>query len=188
MDGELLVERRGYLVEMGALWYNALRFMARSAERSGNTQSALKYERLASECRDSFEKIFWNEGKRYLYDWVDPATGEKDPTIRPNAIFSVSLPDPSLPEEKGRQVFSTCWNELYTTYGLRTLDPHHDKFKGRAEGRPDQKKKARLRGMAWPWLLGHFITAFMRYNPGAHSMGWSFVDRKSTRLNSSHGS
>lgn len=182
VDGELLVERRGYLVEMGALWYNALRFMARSAERSGNTQSVLKYERLASECRDSFEKIFWNEGKRYLYDWVDPVTGEKDPTIRPNAIFSVSLPDPSLPEEKGRQVFSTCWNELYTTYGLRTLDPHHDKFKGRAEGRPDQKKKARLRGMAWPWLLGHFITAFMRYNPGAHSMGWSFVRPFSSHL------
>ena len=134
VDGELLVERRGYLVEMGALWYNALRFMVRSAERSGNTQSALKYERLASECCDSFEKIFWNEGKRYLYDWVDPVTGEKDPTIRPNAIFSVSLPDPSLPEEKGRQVFSTCWNELYTTYGLRTLDPHHGRQRPPSRG------------------------------------------------------
>jgi glycogen debranching enzyme len=95
--------------------------------------------------------------------------------IRPNAILAVSLPYPVISGEKGRELFATCWDELYTTYGLRTLDPHHEKFKGRAEGRPDQKKKARLRGMAWPWLLGQFITAYMRFNPGSHEMGWSFV-------------
>ncbi|MDR0653482.1 MAG: amylo-alpha-1,6-glucosidase, partial [Synergistaceae bacterium] len=52
---------------------------------------------------------------------------------------------------------------------------HNEKFKGRAEGRPDQKKKARLRGMAWPWLLGQFITAYMRFNPDGADMGWRFV-------------
>jgi predicted glycogen debranching enzyme len=173
-DGETLVERRGYLVELNALWYNALSFMKKVSESAGDSAAAARYEVLASECRDSFEKTFWNKDKKYLFDWVDPSGGSDD-AIRPNAILAVSLPYPVLSEEKSRQVFVTSWNELYTTYGLRTLDPRHEKFKGRAEGRPDQRKKARLRGMAWPWLLGQFITSYMRLNPDAYEIGWSFV-------------
>lgn len=175
VSGEPLVERRGYLVEINALWYNSLRFMAKVADAAGDKEAASKYDAIADELKASFVEVFWNEEDKYLYDWVDPATGEKDDAIRPNAIFAISLPNPILADDIGKQVFATCWNELYTTYGLRTLDPHHDKFKGRAEGRPDQKKKARLRGMAWPWLLGHFITTYMRYNPNATDMGWAFM-------------
>jgi len=180
--GEPLVERRGYLVEINALWYNALLFMASVAKEVGDSPAAERYEKLADGARASFESIFWNEDGKYLFDWVDPVTGEKNATIRPNAIFALSLPHALLPDDKGRAVFTTCWNELYTTYGLRTLDPHHHKFKGRAEGRPDQRQKARLRGMAWPWLLGHFITAFMRYNPDAKEMGWSLIRPFSSHL------
>jgi predicted glycogen debranching enzyme len=175
VDGEPLVERRGYLVEINALWYDALRFTEEIARASGDTEAAKKYRSIADSVYESFAGVFWNEETQYLYDWVDPSDGERDGQIRPNAIFSVSLPHPALPDETGKKVFATCWNELYTTYGLRTLDPHHEKFKGRAEGRPDQKKKARLRGMAWPWLLAHFITAYLRYNPGGAEMGWRFV-------------
>ena len=175
VKGEPLVDRKGYLVEINALWYNALCFMKQAAAASSDTEGVSRFDSLASESKSSFEKIFWNADSKYLFDWVDPITNEKDTAIRPNAILAISLPNVVLDEDKGREVFATCWNELYTTYGLRTLDPHHDKFKGRAEGRPDQKKKARLRGMAWPWLLGHFVTAFMRYNPGSYDMGWSFM-------------
>jgi predicted glycogen debranching enzyme len=174
-DGEPLVTRKGYLVELNALWHNALSFMSKTANLSGDAAAAEKYERLASGCRASFERVFWNKETKYLFDWVDPTDGTQDDAIRPNAILSVSLPYPVLSDELGRELFATCWDELYTTYGLRTLDPRHEKFKGRAEGRPDQKKKARLRGMAWPWLLGQFITAYMRFNPGSFEMGWSFV-------------
>ncbi|MDR2780140.1 MAG: amylo-alpha-1,6-glucosidase, partial [Synergistaceae bacterium] len=175
VGGEPLVERRGYLVEVNALWYDALRFMEEIARASGDAGAAKKYESIAGSVYESFAKVFWNEEAKYLYDWTDPSDGKRDGQIRPNAIFSVSLPHPVLPDEIGKIVFATCWNELYTTYGLRTLDPHHEKFKGRAEGRPDQRKKARLRGMAWPWLLAHFITAYIRYNPGGTETGWRFV-------------
>jgi predicted glycogen debranching enzyme len=177
-DGEPLVERKGYLVEVNALWYDVLRFMEEAARALGDGQPAEraeKYSALAAEVKKSFVDIFWNKPADYLYDWVDPSDGRRDELIRPNAIFSVSLPYAVLPDEMGRAVFATCWNQLYTTYGLRTLDPHNEKFKGRAEGRPDQKKKARLRGMAWPWLLGQFITAYMRFNPDGADMCWRFV-------------
>ncbi|MDR3254803.1 MAG: amylo-alpha-1,6-glucosidase [Synergistaceae bacterium] len=173
--GEPLVDRRGYLVEINALWHNALLFLKDVSDEAGDSESSGRFDQLASECRESFMKVFWNESAKYLFDWVDPSNGERDEAIRPNAILAVSLPRPVLSDERGRQVFATSWNELYTTYGLRTLDPRHEKFKGRAEGRPDQKKKAKLRGMAWPWLLGQFISAYMRYNPEAFEIGWSFV-------------
>ncbi|MDR1885526.1 MAG: amylo-alpha-1,6-glucosidase, partial [Synergistaceae bacterium] len=180
--GEQLVARRGYLVEINALWYNSLRFMYHVTKSLGDAAKSERYATLAAAVSESFRSTFWNGPKKYLYDWVDPVTGESDDVIRPNAIFAVSLPHTALPEEQGRDVFTTCWNELYTTYGLRTLDPHHEKFKGRAEGRRDQRLKARLRGMAWPWLLGHFITAFMRFNPGSYEMGWSFIRPFSSHL------
>ncbi|MDR1482043.1 MAG: amylo-alpha-1,6-glucosidase [Synergistaceae bacterium] len=182
VDGEPLVARDGYLVEINALWHNALCFMRGVAKSAGDTASADRYHSLVLAVKESFERIFWNESKGYLFDWVDPDTGKRDDVIRPNAILAVSLPYQALREEKGRAVFTTCWNELYTTYGLRTLDPHHEKFKGRAEGRLDQRVKARLRGMAWPWLLGYFITAFMRFNPGSYEMGWSFIRPFSSHL------
>jgi predicted glycogen debranching enzyme len=175
VGGEPLVERKGYLVEVNALWHDILRFMEEIARALGDGESAEKYSNLAAEVKKSFIDIFWNRPAGYLYDWVDPSDGRRDELIRPNAIFSVSLPYAVLPDEMGRSVFATCWNQLYTTYGLRTLDPHNEKFKGRAEGRPDQKKKARLRGMAWPWLLGQFITAYMRFNRDGDDMGWRFV-------------
>ncbi|MDR1132874.1 MAG: amylo-alpha-1,6-glucosidase [Synergistaceae bacterium] len=173
--GEPLVERKGYLVEVNALWYDVLRFMEETAREFDDGVSEEKYSSLAREVKKSFADIFWNGPAKYLYDWVDPSDGRRGELIRPNAIFAVSLPYAVLSDEMGRSVFATCWNQLYTTYGLRTLDPHNEKFKGRAEGRPDQKKKARLRGMAWPWLLGQFITAYMRFNRGDADMGWRFV-------------
>lgn len=181
-SGEPLVDRRGYLVEINALWHNAVKFIQTVADSAGDTESASKYGKMAKDVKNSFESVFWNEEAHYLYDWVDPTDGSKEDAIRPNAILAVSLPSAVIDDEKGRAVFTTSWNELYTTYGLRTLDPHHDKFKGRAEGRPDQKKKARLRGMAWPWLIGHFVTAYMKFNPGSEDIGWSFIRPFSSHL------
>ncbi|MCD8234002.1 MAG: amylo-alpha-1,6-glucosidase, partial [Cloacibacillus porcorum] len=78
---------------------------------------------------------------------------------------------PAAAHKGGRR----CLTELDTTYGLRTLDPRHDKFKGRSEGRLDQRLKARYRGMAWTWLLGQFITAYLKNNPSRKDLGWVFI-------------
>jgi len=172
-NGDPVVPRKGKLVEFNALWYNGLRAMERFAEGLGLSAEAGKYGKKADLVREAFIKTFWNTEGGYLYDSVDRE--RKDAVTRPNQILAVSLPSSPLPPEMGRSVVETCWNELVTTYGLRTLDPHHDKYKGRFEGRPDQKQKARYRGMAWPWLLGQFVTAYMRYNPKRSDIAWCFI-------------
>ena len=173
--GETVVHRRGYLVEVNALWYNALKVSEKFAEADNDIHAKEKYAEMAEKCADSFREIFWNNERKCLYDWIDPAVSAKDTAIRPNQILAASLSYSPLTDDMARGVIRICWDELYTTYGLRTLDPRQDKFKGRSEGRLDQRMKARFRGMAWPWLLGEFISAFLNYNPTRTDLGWIFM-------------
>lgn len=175
VNGEAVVNRKGYLVEMGALWYNALRAAEKYAAEYGDKAAAKKYKEMADKAGKSFIGIFWSVNASCLCDWVDAKNMERDSTVRPNQILAVSLPYSPLDKEMAEKVIRVCWDELYTTYGLRTLDPRHDKFKGRAEGRLDQRMKARYRGMAWPWLLGHFISTYLKYNPKRKDLGWIFI-------------
>lgn len=175
VGGEAVVRRKGYLVEINALWYNALRAAEKYAGVWGEKAAAKKFKELATKAGKSFVNIFWSVNAGCLCDWVDAKTMERESSVRPNQILAVSLPHSPLSAEMAERVIKMCWDELYTTYGLRTLDPRHDKFKGCAEGRPDQQMKARFRGMAWPWLLGQFITAYLKHNPKRTDLGWIFI-------------
>ncbi|MCD6183668.1 MAG: glycogen debranching enzyme family protein [Thermovirga sp.] len=172
VDSKPVVERRGKLVEINALWYFVLREMEQYSDVMEEENSKKKYGEMANKVASSFPEVFWKK-EGYLKDWVDG--NECDDAIRCNQILAVSLPVSPLDPERGRSVVETCWRELYTTYGLRTLDPHHDKYKGRCEGRRDQKEKARFRGMAWPWLLGQFISAFVKFNPDKRDIVQYFI-------------
>lgn len=172
---EAIVRRKGYLVEINALWYNALCAAEKYAEVYGDKTLAKKYKDMVAKAEKSFVGLFWSVNLNCLCDWIDAKSMERENAIRPNQILAVSLPYSPLKKEMAEKVIRICWDELYTTYGLRTLDPRHDKFKGRAEGRLDQRMKARFRGMAWPWLLGQFITAYLRYNPKRTDLGWVFM-------------
>jgi len=147
--------------------------MERFADIVEDRRSARRFGEGADAVRESFTKIFFNTAQGSLFDWVDG--DERDDDIRPNQLLAVSLPCSPLEPEIGRSVLEVCWNGLYTTYGLRTLDAHSGKYKGRCEGRPDQRRKAWYRGMAWPWLLGQFVSAFLRYNPHQIDLGALFL-------------
>ncbi|NLO56338.1 MAG: amylo-alpha-1,6-glucosidase [Thermovirga sp.] len=172
IDGKPIVQRKGKLVEVNALWYNSLKTMEQYSKILGRDRECAEYGSLAEKSRRNYQNTFWCD-KGFLYDWVDGKSREE--SIRCNQILAVSLPVSVMDPERGRAIVETCWNELYTTFGLRTLDPHHDKYKGRCEGRIDQREKARFMGMAWPWLLGQFITSYLRYNPERKDIGWCFL-------------
>ena len=172
--GEVVVPRKGYLVEVNALWYNALK-CGEKYSHGVCADNVKKFGEAAEKCAKAFNDTFRSVDMNGIYDFVDPDTFKSDNAIRPNQILAASLPYSPLSAEDAQKVVRLCWNELYTTFGLRTLDPRHDKFKGRSEGRLDQRLKARYRGMAWVWLLGQFITAFVKYYPSRRELGWSFI-------------
>ena len=156
----VVTPRYGKPVEIQALWYNALRVMEDLAARFGDEPAAAHYRDIANRAAHNFERLFWNEDGGYLYDCV---TGEnRDASIRPNQVFAASLFHSLLTPEKAARVIDVVERHLLTPYGLRSLAPSHPDYRGRYEGDPYSRDSAYHQGTVWPWLIGPFITAYIK--------------------------
>jgi predicted glycogen debranching enzyme len=156
----VVTPRRGKPVEIQALWYNALRVMARLAKEFQDDVAVERYMEMASRARDSFNLHFWNEELGCLYDVIEG--DNRDASIRPNQIFAVSLHRSMLPVEKAQRVVETVRRELLTPYGLRSLAVSDPKYRGRYEGDGTSRDGAYHQGTVWAWLIGPFITAYLK--------------------------
>lgn len=156
----VVTPRQGKPVEIQALWYNALCIMEDLARIFNEPDQAAHYGALSARCRASFEASFWNEQEGCLYDVLGPAGPDR--SIRPNQIFAVSLPHALLEGEKARRVVDVVEWELLTPYGLRTLSPRDPNYQGRYEGDQRTRDAAYHQGTVWPWLLGPFLTAYLK--------------------------
>ncbi|MGB8128627.1 MAG: amylo-alpha-1,6-glucosidase [Candidatus Angelobacter sp.] len=149
-------------VEIQALWYNALRVMEDLAARFKDDEQRKKYSRLSSLASQTFNRIFWNSDAQCLYDVVD---GDLlDRSIRPNQIFAVSLHHSMLSAERARAVVETVERELLTPVGLRTLSPADPQYRATYQGDQRSRDSAYHQGTVWPWLLGPFISAYVKVN------------------------
>jgi glycogen debranching enzyme len=157
----VVTPRYGKPVEIQALWYNALRIMQNFAQHSADTVCGIAMRDLADRARESFRAQFWNEAEGCLYDVAN------DPTIRPNQIFAVSLPHSMLEDQQARRVVDVVERELLTPMGLRTLSPRDSRYRGRYEGDVPSRDGAYHQGTVWPWLMGPFITAYLRVHGDA---------------------
>jgi predicted glycogen debranching enzyme len=154
----IVTPRTGKAVEINALWYNALRMIARLARTIDVDPQP--YDRLADRVRASYVR-FWNTERAYLYDVIDTPHGN-DPAIRPNAIFAVSLPHRLLDETRERAVVERAVTSLLTAYGLRTLAPDEPGYAPTYEGGPRERDASYHCGTVWPWLAGPLIEAHFR--------------------------
>ena len=87
--------------------------------------------------------------------------------MRPNQIFAVSLPHALLDRRQSARVVDVVEWELLTPYGLRTLAPRDPNYRGRYAGDPTKRDGAYHQGTVWPWLLGPFIRASIRWGADA---------------------
>jgi predicted glycogen debranching enzyme len=154
----VVTPRIGKPVEINALWYNALRVMAKFARLVGKPHR--EYDAMAERVLARFPR-FWNEDLGYCYDVVDSPTGN-DASLRPNQLFTVSLPESPLTAAQQKSVVDACSRSLLTSYGLRSLDPNHSDYQGNYGGTQRQRDGAYHQGTAWGWLLGPFVTAHLR--------------------------
>ena len=160
-DNVAFTPRHGKAVEVNALWYNAI---CNCAEfyRSRNAVMAEKFSNMADRIANSFRACFWYQDGQYLYDCV--TEDFKDTSIRPNQIFAVSLPFSPLDGQQQKAVVCCVEKNLLTPFGLRTLAAADSKYKGRYEGGPKERDIAYHQGTVWPWLIGHFIEAYLKIN------------------------
>ncbi len=165
-DGYVVTPRHGKPVEINALWYNALKICEFLSEKYEDDFSKHCAE-LAEKVKASFNSRFFNEELGCLYDVVDEikrdgVTVSDNADIRPNQIYAVSLPFTMLDVEKERAVVDCVLEKLYTDFGLRTLSRDNPDYHGRYEGKLSDRDMAYHQGTAWAFLLGGFITAYLK--------------------------
>jgi predicted glycogen debranching enzyme len=158
---QVITPRIGKPIEINALWYNALRTMAKFARQIGKPHQ--EYEAIADRTLAKFSR-FWNEAAGYCYDVIDTSDGEDD-SLRPNQIFAVSLPQSPLTPFQQQQVVNVCGQKLLTSHGLRSLSPDHPDYTGHYVGNGAERDRVYHQGTVWGWLLGPFALAHLRvYN------------------------
>ncbi len=160
VNGKPVTPREGKAVEVQALWYNALRIMELLALRFDQEDNAKRFRSIADRARTSFNEKFWCSKDEYLFDTLDGNGG--DATLRPNQVIAAYL-DFCILDGKGRaKVVDAVWKNLWGTYGLKTLSSNDPKYIGTYVGDFVQRDMAYHNGTVWAWLLGPFITAFLK--------------------------
>lgn len=159
VDQWVVTPRHGKAVEINALWYNAVCIFNMLSAMYDNHPACPE---LPERIKDNFVKSFWNAENHYLNDVITPEG--PDMSLRPNQLLAVSLPYSALTQEMGVSVVRKVWQELYITYGIRSLSPFNKSYRGIYQGDRLQRDGAYHQGTAWSWLIGQFITAYRRVN------------------------
>jgi predicted glycogen debranching enzyme len=154
----VVTPRIGKPIEINALWYNALRIIAKFARQIGKPYK--EYDAMAERVLARFSR-FWNDQLGYCYDVLDTPNGN-DSSLRPNQLFAVSLPESPLTPNQQKAVVEACSRSLLTSYGLRSLAPQSINYKGRYKGNPRERDGAYHQGTAWGWLIGTYAIAHYR--------------------------
>jgi len=162
VEDEIITPRAGKAVEIQALWYNTLKIMEKLADKFDDPQLAIHYANIAEQTHRSFNEKYWNSNYGCLYDVLEPNAA--DASIRPNQIFAVSLEYSMLNKETSRRIVDVVNREHVTPHGLRTLSVNDPKFIVKCAGDRRTRDAAYHNGTIWPWLLGPYITAYLKVN------------------------
>jgi predicted glycogen debranching enzyme len=159
----VVTPRHGKPIEIQALWARALEIGARLATEFGEPAYAVRCREDRRQAVASFRAKFWNEAGGFLYDVIDGPKGN-DASIRPNQIYAISLCDDLVTNEQARQILQIVEEHLLTPVGLRTLSPKDSRYRPRYEGAVVERDGAYHQGTVWPYLLGPFVTAWLKVN------------------------
>lgn len=179
---EVVTPRNGKTVEINALWYTHLRWLAGTEPGgAGDLMRVLAgavpkdfvtfdWARLADRVQASFNARFWDGDSGRLSDVVD---GDPDGhAMRPNQLIAVSHGDDLLSSSRQRRVLDAVTRDLLTPGGLRTLSPGHPNYRGVyvTEAPMSEKDYAYHQGTVWPWLMGPYGDAVMKLGGQRHDL------------------
>lgn len=157
VNGEPVTQRGGYVVEINALWYNAIKFTIELAEKHGDKKFVKEWEALLPRIEENFIITFWNEDVGYLADYVDQYG--QNLALRPNQVIAASLPYSLIDDATKSLILRAIGQVLLTPKGLRTLSPDHPDYEGVYRGDQETRDRAYHQGTVWVWQLGHYVEA-----------------------------
>ena len=152
--------RYGKVVEINAMWYNALIVMSKLTKKIGGLGKNItikKYEDMAEKCKKSFETKFYNRNKKCLFDYIG------NDEIRPNQLFALSLSYPIINpnSEIAEDIINVVEKKLLNSYGVKTLAKGEKNYVDIYEGDKFKREMSCHQGITWPWLLGVYYDALM---------------------------
>ncbi|MDD5628861.1 MAG: amylo-alpha-1,6-glucosidase, partial [Elusimicrobia bacterium] len=171
--------RNGKAVEINALWYANLRFLARQEKRVGDSAAAKAFDERANLVKKSFNDKFWfvTEDNKKAWGGSGGALAdviEGDPhaqAVRPNMLVAVSRGEDLLSPERQAAVVQAATRDLLTPYGMRTLSYRDSGYHATYDTSkpPLEKDQAYHQGTVWPWLIGPYVDALVRVR---RAQGW----------------
>lgn len=173
--------REGYPIEIQALWYRAVSFLA----GIDHSKYSSKWKKAALRVRSSILEFYFLQDERYLADCLHAGPGmparqaDPDDALRPNQLLAVTLGAVSDPGVC-RKIVAAC-EELLIPGAIRSLADrpvrrpliieHHGKFlidpkhpyQGQYSGDEDTKRKpAYHNGTAWTWMFPSYCEAWVK--------------------------
>lgn len=163
VNGESKIKRNGYLVELNALWFNAICFVLEFKSSGKDAKWFKMLESLKEQIEKSFIDVFWIEEKNYLADFVNQ--DGQNMQLRPNQIFAASFPYSPLIKHQIKSIIDVVKSQLVTALGIRSLNPIDPEYKPKYQGNHDERETAAFNGSVWPWLYTPYIEALMKIQP-----------------------
>jgi predicted glycogen debranching enzyme len=157
----VVTPRMGKPVEIQALWYNALKIFAEILRLNNQKNDADVIDLSAAKAKESFNQKFWNAEGNYLYDVIDE-NGNSNSELRPNQLFTISLPFSMIGDEKAKTVLKIIEEKLYTPVGLRSLPMEDAHYIHHYVGDQWHRDSSYHEGTIWSWLLGPYVDALMK--------------------------
>ena len=157
VDGKPLTPRRGYPVELQALWYNAVEYTLAVAKKQGDKAFVAEWKELPKRIKESFVAKFWLEEEGYVADYVN--YDEVNKYIRCNMAVVVGLDYKMLNEEQQVRLLQTMREHLMTPRGIRTLSPRNVYYKSNYNEDQRSQDLASRNGSAWIWPLALMVKA-----------------------------
>ena len=154
-----VTRRKGFAVEVNALWYNAVCFGLEIAEELGDKDFIKKWIPIKSVSKESFINKFWVPGENYLADYC--TTQQQMDIIRPNQIIAAALPYSPLNDLQKVDVINCVKHKLLTKKGLRTISPADPRYKPYFSGTHYDRERAYHQGTVHPWLLEFYSKAIV---------------------------
>jgi predicted glycogen debranching enzyme len=154
-----VTSRHGEPIEINALFANALSYLRDNEDTDAKLSEPLR--EMAGFASRSVAHRYWRQDLGYFADTL--GDGAADSLLRPNQLWLLALDRIDVDRAQARTALQVIRQQLLTPVGLRTLSPRAPSYRGRCEGNQRARDMAYHQGTVWPWLLGLFAEATIRF-------------------------